>query len=323
MIARRLAPGLLLAALLGSGCGIGAPRLARFTDVRYPYAGEHAVSSRRARAEVWVARAGPAPEAGGRTPLVLLHPWGTNMKIWRPVVPALAADRPVLLVDLPGHGKSSKTPGRYPPERLALAVLDAMRAEGFGRAIVMGNSLGGGTALQVALQEPGRVAGLVLVGAPGGAAIPEPIRRMVRSVMSPTTVRTVSDELVGFAWLLVGRTGDPVAREMFHEWVGLRGSKEWPDFARATSSSIVEVLDWRPRVERIRSPALVVQGALDIIVWPWNGEALAERLPAGRLEMIAGCGHVPELECPEALLDRVRPFLEAVDAGRALPAPAR
>jgi pimeloyl-ACP methyl ester carboxylesterase len=39
--------------------------------------------------------------------------------------------------------------------------------------------------------------------------------------------------------------------------------------------------------------------------------------------MIAGCGHVPELECPEALLDRVRPFLEAVDAGRALPAPAR
>jgi pimeloyl-ACP methyl ester carboxylesterase len=90
------------------------------------------------------------------TPLVLLHPWGADLDIWHEVLPALSAGRTVVRVDLPAHGRSGAPPGRYPPRRLAQAVLAVLDALDLPRVVVVGNSIGGATALALAELAPSR-----------------------------------------------------------------------------------------------------------------------------------------------------------------------
>ena len=162
--------------LLGTACAHGGPSYEGFEDVPYGYGAARKVWSKRAQLSVHVEELGPKDAPA----VVLLHPWGMSMTVWADVAPKLAASYRVLLVDLPGHGKSDKLASPHPMRRLAVAVVDAVAAAGVDRAVFMGNSLGGATSLAVAELAPERVAGLVLIAAPGGAVLPEPLRRASR-----------------------------------------------------------------------------------------------------------------------------------------------
>ena len=299
-------------AVLGPGCVSASAAYSSFDELTYPYAHESAVYSKRARAQIATARTATTA-AQTKTPLVLLHPWGTNMAIWRDVVDRLGAERRVLLVDLPGHGKSGKPPGRYPPRRLALGVLDAMEAAGIKRAIVMGNSLGGATALQVALTSPDQVEALVLISAPGGRPIPGLLGNIVRSGSKPRHLATASGETIAFGWWLVGQTTNSLMQDMVDDWLSVRSAEEWDLYAMATSSALFEVLKWHPPVETIARPTLVVHGSSDLVVWPSASRRLAKRMPNAELKELDGCGHMPEVECPDALLQVILPFFEKID----------
>lgn len=302
-----------LIALCSAGCAASPRSLGSFAELSYDgYHGERSVRSRRARADVVMAELGPADAT--ETPIVLLHPWGTNMLIWRSVAPALALDRRVLLVDLPGHGKSSKPPGRYPPKRLAGGVLDAMDAAGIDRAIIAGNSLGGATAIALALEAPERVRALILIGSPGGARVPDALQTLVKGAASPTHIAGISDEVLGFGWLVVARGASPLATKMLDDLYSVRDGRDWAAWSHSTSSALREVLTWSPPLARISAPALVVQGTEDIVVWPSRGADLAAGLPAGRYSPIDGCGHMPEVECPEELLLRASEFIRSLPA---------
>ena len=106
-------------------------------------------------------------EAGAGEPLVLLHALGESASDWRWVLPALARTHRVYAPDLPGFGGSAKPQTDYSPAffgRFAAGLLDAL---GLERAAVLGNSLGGLTALRLALSEPARVGSLILVDSAG------------------------------------------------------------------------------------------------------------------------------------------------------------
>ena len=300
---------LIAAFCISSGCVHGSS-YRRFEDVEYGYAAERVVRSKRARIDIWVAEAGNSESSA--MPLVLLHPWAGNMLIWRDIIGQLG-DRRIVLLDLPGHGKSGKPPGGYPMRRLGLAVDDVMGQVGLERAVIIGNSLGGATALQLALTSPSRVAGLVVIGAPGGEQIPTFVRRSVRSATRPNHIATLSDELAMIMARVVCRSDSPTVVRLISDWVGLKGTEDWRRHASALSAILRDVVDWRPKLERIVAPVMVVQGSADIVVWPWTGRKLAARLPNGELAYIQGCGHVPQLECPKALLSSVLPFLEQFD----------
>jgi pimeloyl-ACP methyl ester carboxylesterase len=291
-----------------AGCAAETPRYRSFADVPYGFEVERTIHSRGARADVFFAE-GSAEPAPPKTPLVLIHPWSTNMVIWKNVVPILARDRRVLLVDLPGHGKSGKPPGRYPPKRLAAGVLDVLDAAGVSRAVVVGNSLGGATAIQLALDAPDRVAGLVLVGAPGGTAIPDVSKRAAATGTRAREIATFSDPGWAFGWFVIARGWDPVTKKMVADTLALRGTPEWRAFARAASASFDAVLEWAPKVEDIRAPALVIQGGKDPIVPRYAGEALARRMPNAKLVLLEDCGHCPQLDCPDLLVEHVQAFL--------------
>ena len=105
---------------------------------------------------------------GNGPPLVLIHGLGSARTVWKPVIPALAASFDVIAVDLPGHGQTPWT-GGTPMDPLALAghVRDTLDALGVAQAHVLGNSLGGWAALELAAAFPDRVASVTAL-APGG-----------------------------------------------------------------------------------------------------------------------------------------------------------
>lgn len=308
-----------LGALLSAGCAASpAPAPA----AAYGLEGERTIRSRRARTTVHLAELGPR---SSRSAIVLLHPWAASLRIWQQVAPALAVERRVLLVDLPGHGRSGHPPGRYPPARLAAAVLDAMDDAGLDQAVIAGNSLGGATAVALALAAPARVRGLILMGAPGGAAIPDPLARIVSSFTSAMHLGTLSPDVLELGWSLAGAGSSTTAEAVIEQTLAVRTSAEWPLVSRALASALEEVVSWEPTLEHIGAPALVVHGEDDRVVWSSSTRRMSERLQNGTLIELEDCGHFPALECPRALLAVTKDFLSEIDRPLVEPAvrPAR
>lgn len=115
--------------------------------------------------------AGPAFRriGSGGDPLVLIHGFGGNMRIWNRVFPLLKDEVPMILVDLPGHGKSLESEGRGGAGRMAKAILNELTAEGVDRFHLAGHSMGGAVSALIAMRDPARVRSLTLI-APGGMA---------------------------------------------------------------------------------------------------------------------------------------------------------
>ena len=292
-----------------SSCAASSPSQT-FEEISYPYPKEKQVWSERGSVDVYVAEIGNASEQ--RPSLVLLHPWGGNALIWEKLVKKLPTQQHIVLIDLPGHGKSGKPLGSYPPARMAAATLDVISNLELERPILIGNSLGGATAIETAILEPGSVRALVLIGAPGGAPHPTVIRSLVTSFTKPIDIQTASESVVRLLWLLVGQTRDSTLTKMVESaWSSPRGSRGWKMFARATSRSLKDLLDWRPKLEKLEAPTLVIQGEHDLVVWPWLGRRLHEKISNSKFHELDSCGHFPQIECLDQLMTAMTPFLES------------
>lgn len=291
-----------------SGCGHAAPEYKSFADLPYGYERSRDLWCPKAQLFMHVEELGARHSA--KPPIVLLHPWGLNMTVWAQVAPELAKERRVILIDLPGHGKSGKLHTHYPMPRLAQAVLDVMDALAVPTAVVAGNSLGGATSIAVAERAPQRVQALVLIAAPGGAMLPQPVLKAAHSLANRAALRTLSDEAWFFGVAFVARSLGPAADRLSSDLMGLRHSPEWPAWSDATITILRSVATYAPELERLHMPALVVHGTGDLLITEGLNTALAERLPQGRLQVLDGCGHMPEVECPEALMRVVRAFLQ-------------
>src|SRR5215212_6350139 len=105
--------------------------------------------------------------AGEGPPLLLLHGITSSSQTWEAVLPLLAEHHTVIAPDLLGHGSSAKPRGDYSLGAYASGVRDLIAALGYDHATVVGHSLGGGIAMQMAYQFPQRVDRLVLVNSGG------------------------------------------------------------------------------------------------------------------------------------------------------------
>lgn len=299
----------LLLSLLLAGCATIEPGFQRFDEVEYPFQ-TRVIRGRRAQLDLAMAELGQGPGV----PVVLIHPWGFSMKVWSDVAPTLAKDRRVLLLDLPGHGKSEKLAAHYPMERMAAAVLDVMEAAGIDSAVLVGNSLGGATALTTTLVEPARVKGLVLIGAPGGKQVPEPIRRAARQLATPQELHSLSD--LGWAtgvWM-VRAASTPLGMALSQDLRRLRSAYEHQAWSRSTIASLRSVAEWAPDLSRINTPTTVIHGAWDMVVWRSSSMAMAQQIPGARFVGLEECGHMIEVECPGQLLEQVALALAPIEA---------
>jgi 3-oxoadipate enol-lactonase len=243
---------------------------------------------------------------GSGEPILLIHGLGYARWGWEPVADRLAEHNEVVLFDNRGIGDSDSPLGPYTVRMLAADAVAVLDAAGLERAHVLGTSLGGMVALQVALDEPQRVDRLVLActtpGGPNAAPMPDrTVRLMQEAPLLPQEVA-----LRRFVENALGAEPDAalVERIMAH-----RLATAQPPAAWAAQAAAGATFDAWERVAEVRVPTLVLTGDEDGVVDPRNSELLAERIPDARLEVFAGAGHLFFWEQPERFVDAVTEFL--------------
>lgn len=223
-------------------------------------------------------------EAGEGPPLVLLHGLAASWRWWRPVLDVLTRHHRVLAFDLPGFGET-RAERRFSLKSAGTFVCQVMGALGLERVDLVGHSLGGRIAMDVAAHCPERVERLVLVSAVG------------LSWRKPYP-------MVGLDLLLEGWLNAPRYPDLVREDARRVGFLE---LCLATYEVLAD--DFRAAMARIQAPTLVVWGDRDILTPPRHAEILAGEIPSAALAFIRGAGHTPWWDAPEEFSELVLDFL--------------
>lgn len=264
----------------------------------------------------------------GKGPLVLLiHGMAGSATTWKQVMPALSEHFTVLAPDLLGHGESDKVKGDYSLGSMASTLRDLIVALGYKRATVVGQSYGGGIAMQLAYQYPERCERLVLVDAGGLGKEVNPLLKMltlpgseaVLLVACAPPVRHVVETIgrIAFGKKLADATVIP---ELWRSYSSL-GTMEG---RRAFLRTLRAVID--PRGQSISAteklymaagiPTLIIWGEDDRIIPVEHARAAHAAIPGSWLEIIEGVGHYPHCEAPERFVEALTEFIESTRPAR-------
>jgi pimeloyl-ACP methyl ester carboxylesterase len=257
---------------------------------------------------------------GKGEPVLLLHGLGASKVTWLPVLARLADGHRLVVPDLPGHGESEKPRREYSPRFYAKVVRQLMDSVGVERAAVVGNSLGGRIAVELALRSPGRVARLALLD-------PSVPGLRWRYVMGFT--RVFPTEIGAIPFPLRERWMEVMIRRLFAHPSRLSNdgySAAAAEFIRiyrhpaarmAFFSTLRHIVTERPdtffaSLRRIKQPALIIFGEQDRLVPARLGVRLAQHLPNAELVVLPDVGHVPQFEATAETLELLTSFLDGL-----------
>jgi pimeloyl-ACP methyl ester carboxylesterase len=255
---------------------------------------ESTVLVRGTRIHVLSAGSGPA--------LLYLH-GGGDLGTWMPVLSELAQRYTVYRPDHPGFNESDDRPDIESIHDLAFFYLDLLDALEVERVIVVGSSLGGWLAADLATIEPARLSGLILVNAAGVRAdVPTPDMFTLSAV-------ELADLVFHNPELRSAEVADAEAIE-----------EDPPRLERYLRNRISTAhLGWNPylhdhklpgRLHRIDAPTLILWGGEDRLFPVGYARRWAELLPHAELSILANAGHLPLVEQPAAALDAIWTFLD-------------
>lgn len=260
--------------------------------------------------------------AGEGPVLLLVHGMAGSSETWRFVMPALAERFTVIAPDLLGQGESDKPRGEYSLSAHVDTLQRVLDELGHDRATLVGQSLGGGVAMQFAHQLPARCERLVLVNAGGlGREVSAYLRLLTLPgaerlfpLLSPAWVRGVGERV--FARLeRMGVQPAPAAMEIWRSYLSLTDPASRHAFFRSLHDVIdlggqaVSALSWVARTTHL--PTLIVWGATDPFIPPSHGEVAHAAMRGSRLVVFEDVGHYPHCEAPDRFIAVVREFLDA------------
>jgi 3-oxoadipate enol-lactonase len=237
---------------------------------------------------------------GSGEPLLLVHGLGYARWGWEPVLEPLERSFDLILFDNRGIGESDAPPGPYTVAELAADAAQVLDEAGVERANVLGTSLGGMVAQELALTGPERVDRLVLAcTTPGGPeAFPMP-ERTVQLMTSGATLRQFVENA-----LAPGPDPELVDRILRHREATAQPLDAWS--AQAAAGATFDALG---RIARVEAPTLILHGTEDAVVDSRNSSLLASRIPDSRVELFPGGGHLFFWEQPDRFVDVVTEFL--------------
>jgi pimeloyl-ACP methyl ester carboxylesterase len=259
-------------------------------------------------------------ELGDGPPLVFVHGLSGCWQNWLEQVPVLAREHRVVTLDLPGFGSSPMPSGEISISRYA-RLLDGLLGElEIDAAAVVGNSMGGFIAAELAIAFPQRVERLVLISAAGISTYADPrtaralptLRRSQRILTAAAAwTASRSDTLARRARLreatlaLVVRHPAQLPAPLAAEQ--LRGAGK-PGFLQALESILD--YDFRERLPEIACPTLIVWGDGDRLINVRDGDVFAELIGGSRLVVFEDTGHMAMLERPAAFNALLKGFLD-------------
>ena len=252
-------------------------------------------------------------EKGTGTPLILIHGLSSSTYSWKDVFEPLAKTHRVIAVDLKGFGFSGKPDGDYSRRAQAVLVahlLDYLKVE---QAWLVGNSMGGEISLNFALQNPQRVAGLILIDS-AGVSVPNansvtpgyariPFVGPVLIALALTSDKLVRRGLERSFYDVTKVTDERVAA--YYRPLKTRGGQLGSLRAR-TQWGLFPI---EPDLNKINSPTLIIWGADDALIPIAAGRKMNSLIKGSKLVTIERCGHVPQEELPERVLDEMTKFI--------------
>ena len=246
--------------------------------------------------------------AGDGPPLMFVHGYGLDRRMWDAEFERLARRYTVVRHDCRGFGESTgKLDDHYTHGGDLLALMDHL---GLERALLTGLSMGTQTVLEVAVTHPERVAGLVL---PGPWLADYPFSKDYQEM-----------------WLLLARQaqdyGLEEAKDMWRESMLYNLEERSPEAGRRLREIMDSWSGWHlehlahfpytrvsERLGEVSVPTLVVLGSLDLPDFKGVAERIADRVPGARCEVLEGVGHLPNMEGPEEFAACVDGFLAGVE----------
>lgn len=254
-------------------------------------------------ARIWWDASGPedAPV------VVLIMGLAYPSDMWWRIVPALAKEHRVVVLDNRGAGRTGDVVGApYSVETMAGDVLAVMDAAGVQQAHVVGASMGGLIAQELALTAPERVRSLVLACTHPGIA---------NAVMNPDAVAmlgnrgSMTPEQAAEASVPFNYAPTTPRERMEEDWAIRLPLATTPEgyVAQATGTMVWNAL---PRIESLAVPTLVLHGELDRLVPLENGRILAERIPGAELVTIADANHLFFTDQPERTVEVLTGWLD-------------
>lgn len=256
---------------------------------------------------------------GDGPPLVFLHGYADSADTWRLVLAELARrDRRAVAVDLPGFGRAD----RLARDETVLAQLDrfvdaVVSSVGSGEpVVVVGNSLGGCAAIRLGQRATSLpVLGVVPVAPAGLGLAPwldlieaNPLVKFVLMAAAPLP-RPLVQAFVGRAYRMLafapGAAVDPlVVRTFASHFADARTARRYLHVARRLLGELHDPFE----LADVCVPTLLVWGQRDAMVPVAGSRALLDAVPGSRLELLPGCGHCPQVEEPERLVELMLDF---------------
>jgi pimeloyl-ACP methyl ester carboxylesterase len=253
-------------------------------------------------------------ENGIGTPLVLIHGFTSSVFSWKDVFEPLSKNFHVIAVDLKGFGFSGKPDGEYTRRAQATLVAHLLDHLQIDKAWLCGNSMGGDVSLNFAVQNPQRVAGLILIDSGG-------VKVEGRSSLTPSYLFI---PVIGRALTALALRSDKLVRE------GLE--KSFYDHAKITDERVAayyrplqtrggqlaalrartqaDEFPVEPDLGKINARTLIVWGAEDALIPLEAGRKMNSLIKDSKLLVIEKCGHLPQEENPERVVDEITRFVK-------------
>jgi len=260
--------------------------------------------------------------AGQGPVLLLIHGIAGSSDTWSDVLPWLAERYRVVAPDLLGHGGSAKPRGDYSLGAYASSIRDLLDVLGHARATVVGHSLGGGVAMQLAYQYPERCERLVLVSSGGLGREVHPILRAaalpgaewVLPLLCAAGVRTAVDGAAR-ALARLGLRAGPDLEELWRGFASLADADGRQAFIH-TLRTIVDASGQRvSAADRLylaaQVPTMLVWGDQDPMIPVAHGHAAHAAIAGSRLEVFRGTGHFPHRDQPRRFVEVLVDFVQS------------
>lgn len=262
-------------------------------------------------------------DAGHGEVLLLIHGMAGSSATWRAVLPQLSKKFRVIAPDLLGHGESAKPRSDYSLGAFAVLLRDFLDELGVSQVTVVGQSLGGGVAMQFAYQHPDYVKRLVLISSGGLGPdvgmilrlLSAPGAELVLPIIAPKPVLTVGNKLR--SWLRGAGIHSPRGAETWSAYSSLSERQTRQSFLRTLRS----VVDYRGQAVsalnrlqvRADLPVMAIWGDRDKIIPVEHAYAVHNARTDTRLEVLPGVGHYPQVEAPNEVVELIEDFIASSD----------
>jgi pimeloyl-ACP methyl ester carboxylesterase len=265
--------------------------------------------------------------AGEGPVVVLVHGLAGSSDTWRHVMPALARRFTVIAPDLLGHGATAKPAGEYSVSSHANVLRDLLATLGHDRATIIGQSLGGGIAMQLAYQFPERCERLVLVSSGGLGREVSPLLRglsvpgveHVFPLFCSPALRDTARRLGAWLGTIMVRPS-PTLEEIWRGYAALAEEDARRAFFRTLRAVVGPTGQTVCAADRLYLaallPTLIVWGAHDSLIPLQHGLAAHEAIAGSRLVVFDDVGHFPHCEAPERFVESVVDFMDTTTPAR-------